>query len=100
MCSYQQSCSVFGMLFQALLELLDQVEDVISVEDPIPSDSKAYSLEFQAKVNDKLVVKAEPASKRVVTDPPLEVNGTAVDGRFLVLEVSFSLNCPLFPSRI
>ncbi|KAK2650910.1 hypothetical protein Ddye_018399 [Dipteronia dyeriana] len=73
---------------KALLELLNQVEDAISVEDPVSSDMESHSFKSQDKNGDKMLVKSDPAVKRVAIGPPLKVNGTSSNNHFLVLEVT------------
>ncbi|KAL6130481.1 hypothetical protein ACLB2K_068860 [Fragaria x ananassa] len=65
---------------KALLELLDQVEDVIGVEESVSNDVVAS----QFQVNDK----SEHVVKRVVTSPIDQVTRASSNYNFLVLEVS------------
>ncbi|XP_059451094.1 DNA replication ATP-dependent helicase/nuclease JHS1 isoform X1 [Corylus avellana] len=73
---------------KALLELLDQVEDVISVEDSLSSDMEAYSSKSLDRNDDEMPVKVDPAVERVAVDLPEEVTGASSNCNFLVLEVS------------
>ncbi|KAK9911334.1 hypothetical protein M0R45_035251 [Rubus argutus] len=65
---------------KALLELLDQVEDVISVEDLVSDDMEAS----QIQVKDK----SKQAVKGIVTVPTEQVTWASFNCNFLVLEVS------------
>ncbi|KAF5744240.1 DNA replication ATP-dependent helicase/nuclease DNA2 isoform X3 [Tripterygium wilfordii] len=71
---------------KALLELLDQVEDAISVEDT-RSNGTDSSLKVQSKNSDKLLGKHNPPAERVSVDSPEEVARPSSDSYFLVLEV-------------
>ncbi|KAL5799099.1 hypothetical protein ACOSQ2_003919 [Xanthoceras sorbifolium] len=73
---------------KALLELLDQVEDAISVEDTVSSDMEAHSFKSQDKNGDKMLAKSDPVAKRFAIGPPLKVNGISSNNHFLVLEVT------------
>ncbi|KAK4847699.1 hypothetical protein QYF36_004865 [Acer negundo] len=73
---------------KALLELLDQVEDAISVEDPVSSDMESHSFKSHDKNGDKMLVRSDPAVKRVAIGSPLKVNGASSNNHFLVLEVT------------
>lgn len=79
-----------------MLELLDQVEDVISVEDSLSSDMEAYSFKSHDRNGDEMPVKVDPAVERVAVDLQEEVNGASSNCNFLVLEVhfTFSILCP------
>ncbi|XP_061997380.1 DNA replication ATP-dependent helicase/nuclease JHS1 [Rosa rugosa] len=65
---------------KALLELLDQVEDVIFDEDSVPDDVEASQLQVKDK--------SEHVVKRVVTAPTEQVTRASSNYSFLVLEVS------------
>ncbi|XP_040995352.1 DNA replication ATP-dependent helicase/nuclease JHS1 [Juglans microcarpa x Juglans regia] len=73
---------------KALLELLDQVEDVISVEDSLSSDMEAYSTKVHNRDGDGISVKLDRAVERMAMNLPAEVNGASSHCNFLVLEVS------------
>lgn len=77
-----------------MLELLDQVEDVISVEDSVSSDTEVYSSKVHNRNGDWMPVKVDPAVG-VTTDLPEEAIGDSSNCTFLVLEVCFPLYfCP------
>ncbi|KAH1038868.1 hypothetical protein J1N35_040611 [Gossypium stocksii] len=73
---------------KALLELLDQVEDVISVEDFVSSESEPYSLKAQEGQSKEIPVTADSIGNDVVMGTTNKVSGTSSNGYFLVLEVS------------
>lgn len=73
-----------------MLELLDQVEDAISVEDSVSGGMEVNPSKFEDKKSDKMFIKADPHVKRVTIDPPEKVNSTSSNYYFLVLEVCFS----------
>ncbi|KAM4081953.1 hypothetical protein ACJW30_11G132500 [Castanea mollissima] len=74
---------------KALLELLDQVEDVISVEDSISNDTEAYSLKIHKRNGDGMTVEVDPTVERVAVDlPEDDAIGDLSNCNFLVLEVS------------
>ncbi|KAA3464206.1 DNA2-like helicase [Gossypium australe] len=73
---------------KALLELLDQVEDVISVEDFISSESEPYSSKAQEGQSKEIPVTADPIGNDVLMGTTNKVSGTSSNGYFLVLEVS------------
>ncbi|XP_044494174.1 DNA replication ATP-dependent helicase/nuclease JHS1 isoform X2 [Mangifera indica] len=87
---------------KALLELLDQVEDAISVEDSVSGGMEVNPSKFEDKKSDKMFIKADPHVKRVTIDPPEKVNSASSNYYFLVLEVSekcrpydsFGSKCP------
>ena len=66
-----------------MLELLDQVEDVISVEDSVSDDMEAS----QIQVKDK----SKQAVKGIVTVPTEQVTWASSNCHFLVLEVRFTI---------
>uniref|UniRef100_A0A5B7AJ85 DNA helicase n=2 Tax=Davidia involucrata TaxID=16924 RepID=A0A5B7AJ85_DAVIN len=72
---------------KALLELLDQVEDVISVEEPVCKDMEACLSKVQDRTGDERSMKASPAVERLAMDPLENVNREPFL-YFLVLEVS------------
>uniref|UniRef100_A0A2N9F1V3 DNA replication ATP-dependent helicase/nuclease n=1 Tax=Fagus sylvatica TaxID=28930 RepID=A0A2N9F1V3_FAGSY len=73
---------------KALLELLDQVEDVISVEDSVSSDTEVYSSKVHNRNGDGMPVKVDPAVEGVAMDLPEDAIGDSSNCTFLVLEVS------------
>ncbi|XP_030966740.1 DNA replication ATP-dependent helicase/nuclease JHS1 isoform X1 [Quercus lobata] len=73
---------------KALLELLDQVEDVISVEDSISNDTEAYSSKIHNRNGDGMTVEVDPTVERVAVDLPEDAIGDLSNRNFLVLEVS------------
>ncbi|XP_057980952.1 DNA replication ATP-dependent helicase/nuclease JHS1 [Malania oleifera] len=73
---------------KALLELLDQVEDVISVEESICNDSGACLLKVDDRFRHKMTVKIDPGTDRPATDLPGRFNRASSNLNFLVLEVS------------
>ncbi|KAL4378954.1 hypothetical protein GQ457_02G021680 [Hibiscus cannabinus] len=78
---------------KALLELLDQVEDVMSVEDFVSSDSEPYSSKVQEQSKD-IPLTANSIGNDVVMDTTNKVSGTSSNGYFLVLEVSEKRTSP------
>lgn len=76
-------------LLQALLELLDQVEDVISVEDFVSSESEPYSSKAQEGQSKEIPVTADSIGNDVLMGTTNKVSGTSSIGYFLVLEVCF-----------
>ncbi|XVE99925.1 hypothetical protein REPUB_Repub03eG0242300 [Reevesia pubescens] len=79
---------------KALLELLDQVEDVISVEDFVSSESGAYSSKVQQGQSSEIPVIADSIGNGVVMGTPHKVTGISCNGYFLVLEVSEKRTSP------
>ncbi|KAL1172799.1 hypothetical protein V6Z11_A05G373200 [Gossypium hirsutum] len=73
---------------KALLELLDQVEDVISVEDFVSSESEPYSSKAQEGMSKEIPVTADSIGNDVSMGTTNKVSGTSSNGYFLVLEVS------------
>ncbi|KAK6234466.1 hypothetical protein QUC31_006872 [Theobroma cacao] len=73
---------------KALLALLDQVEDVISVEDFVSTESEPYSSDAQDGQPNEMPVIADSVVKGAGMGPPHEVSETSSNGYFLVLEVS------------
>ncbi|GAV87672.1 Cas_Cas4 domain-containing protein/Dna2 domain-containing protein/AAA_11 domain-containing protein/AAA_12 domain-containing protein [Cephalotus follicularis] len=73
---------------KALLQLLDQVEDVISVDDSVSNDMEAYISKVQGRNGDKISFESHPALKTVEMDPPDKGTATFSKPHFLVLEVS------------
>ncbi|OMO90149.1 hypothetical protein COLO4_19317 [Corchorus olitorius] len=78
---------------KALLELLDQVEDVISVDDFASSKSEPYSSKVQDGQCNEMSVIADSIVKGVGISPQ-KVGGTSSNRCFLVLEVSEKRNFP------
>lgn len=76
-----------------MLALLDQVEDVISVEDFVSTESEPYSSDAQDGQPNEMPVIADSVVKGAGMGPPHEVSETSSNGYFLVLEV-----CLFFPS--
>ncbi|KAL5973678.1 hypothetical protein ACLOJK_030334 [Asimina triloba] len=70
---------------KALLELLDQVEDVITVEEPVLSHKRSYLLECQGKRSGAMSVEADPLEKVKISSE--RVLGGHDSPAFLVLEV-------------
>ncbi|KAK2968501.1 hypothetical protein RJ640_027551 [Escallonia rubra] len=90
---------------KALLELLDQVEDALSVEEPLCKDAKALH-EFQDK-NDVRCIQSNPATKGLSRDLAEDINTEPLNLHFLVLEVSekrpvdsSGLQCPVKVLRL
>ncbi|KAI4353108.1 hypothetical protein L6164_002081 [Bauhinia variegata] len=73
---------------KALLELLDQVEDAISVEDTTIFGNSTYSLKVQGQNTDNLPLKVHHAVERIKSDIPKEVIRVSPNSHYLVLEVS------------
>ncbi|THG01570.1 hypothetical protein TEA_023305 [Camellia sinensis var. sinensis] len=73
---------------KALLELLDQVEDVISVDESVCKGTEACLSEVQGRNGDERSDKANPSVKSLVIDLPGKVNKETSNLYFLVLEVS------------
>ncbi|KAK9273764.1 hypothetical protein L1049_018574 [Liquidambar formosana] len=73
---------------KALLELLDQVEDVISVEESTPSDMETSLSKIQDGNGDEIAVRVDPALKKPNVMSPQKVNKDSSSPSFLVLEVS------------
>ncbi|GMJ09463.1 jing he sheng 1, embryo defective 2411 [Hibiscus trionum] len=79
---------------KALLELLDQVEDVISVEDFVSSESEPYSSKVQEGQSKDIPVSANSIGNDAVMDTTNKVSGTSSNSYFLVLEVSEKQTSP------
>ncbi|KAK8672375.1 hypothetical protein V6N13_110747 [Hibiscus sabdariffa] len=79
---------------KALLELLDQVEDVMSVEDFVSSESEPYSSKVQEGQSNDIPLTANSIGNDVVMDTTNKVSGTSSNGYFLVLEVSEKRTSP------
>ncbi|KAE8695691.1 DNA replication ATP-dependent helicase/nuclease DNA2-like isoform X2 [Hibiscus syriacus] len=79
---------------KALLELLDQVEDVISVEDFVPIESEPYLSKVQEGQSKDIPVTANSIGNDVVMDTTNKVSGTSSNDYFLVLEVSEKRTSP------
>ena len=77
-----------------MLELLDQVEDVISVEDSITGKVDESPCHIQDNNMDEVSVKGDIALKGAVKNPPM-VAGLSDHHYFLVLEVLLMLECLL-----
>ena len=73
-----------------MLELLDQVEDVISVEDSISNDTEAYSSKIHNRNGDGMTVEVDPTVERVAVDLPEDAIRDFSNHNFLVLEVCFT----------
>ncbi|XP_059633769.1 DNA replication ATP-dependent helicase/nuclease JHS1 [Cornus florida] len=73
---------------KALLELLDQVEDVISVEESVCKNTGASLCEVQVRDGDDRSTKGDPAVKSLAIDTPENPNREPSNLYFLVLEVS------------
>ena len=83
-----------------MLELLDQVEEVISVEDSVSDKVKGSPCEVQDGNSNVMPVKVEPAAKGVGTHFP-KVPGPSFNCNFLVLEVfDETLRVPWFLTKI
>lgn len=106
-----ETVSIYFIFSQALLELLDQVEDVISVEDSgsdkVEESEDVMSVQglvsdkveeppshIQDTNNDELTAKAGLSAKGVGTNHP-EVTGLVSNCSFLVLEVFFTSSTAL-----
>ena len=72
-----------------MLELLDQVEDAISVEESVSSDGEACLSKVQCINGDEMPLRVDPALKIPEMGPTEKVNGECFNIIFLVLEVSF-----------
>lgn len=72
-----------------MLELLDQVEDVISVEDSVSDKVEESPCQIQDINNDELTVKVDLSAKGEGLNLP-EVMGSDSHCNFLVLEVFFT----------
>ncbi|XP_021906545.1 uncharacterized protein LOC110821122 [Carica papaya] len=72
---------------KALLELLDQVEDVISVDD-LAANIGINSSKVQVRCGNEVPLKVDSAAERPAMDHPEKVTGTFSSCYFLVLEVS------------
>ncbi|KAK8715914.1 hypothetical protein V6N13_043239, partial [Hibiscus sabdariffa] len=79
---------------KALLELLDQVEDVMSVEDFVSSEYGSDSSKVQEGHSKDIPVTANSIGNDVVIDTTNKVSGTTSNGYFLVLEVSEKRTSP------
>lgn len=73
---------------KALLELLDQVKDAISVEDLVSKNLESNSSKVESKNYDEVSINMDPAIKVTSTNLTEKVIGTSSDSHFLVLEVS------------
>ena len=72
-----------------MLELLDQVEDVISVEDSVSDKVEESPCQIQDINNDELTVKVDLSAKGEGLNLP-KVTGSDSNCNFLVLEVFFT----------
>ena len=75
-----------------MLELLDQVEDAISIEKSVSSDGEACLTKIQCINSEEMPLRVDPASKKSEMGPTESVNGECSNINFLVLEVSFYQN--------
>ncbi|XP_021612067.1 DNA replication ATP-dependent helicase/nuclease JHS1 isoform X4 [Manihot esculenta] len=73
---------------KALLELLDQVEDVISVEDSVLIGNKAYSPTDQQINGTEMALKSSPLVPREAPVPQEKLTRSTSNHKFLILEVS------------
>ncbi|XP_050237570.1 DNA replication ATP-dependent helicase/nuclease JHS1 isoform X2 [Mercurialis annua] len=73
---------------KALLDLLDQVEDVISVEDSLSSSDTTCSSKFTHGNCNEMPFKLDPAVQKEAPALPERVTGSTSNHTFLVLEVS------------
>ncbi|XP_057995142.1 DNA replication ATP-dependent helicase/nuclease JHS1-like isoform X2 [Hevea brasiliensis] len=73
---------------KALLELLDQVEDVISVEDSVLIGNKAYSSTVQHVNGKEMPPKSNPLVQREAPGPQEKLTRSTSNHKFLILEVS------------
>ncbi|KAM7512220.1 hypothetical protein LguiB_011095 [Lonicera macranthoides] len=73
---------------KALLDLLDQVEDVISVEEPVRKDPKAFLSRTQGRIDDERSIKCDPTVTALTIGSTENVNREPPNIYFLVLEVS------------
>ncbi|KAL9321686.1 hypothetical protein ACSQ67_009739 [Phaseolus vulgaris] len=73
---------------KALLELLDQVEDAITVDDAPVCHSNTYSFKVPQNQANELPVKVKPAVERTKSHLPKEVVDVFTNSNYLVLEVS------------
>ncbi|XP_020538539.1 DNA replication ATP-dependent helicase/nuclease JHS1 isoform X2 [Jatropha curcas] len=73
---------------KALLELLDQVENVISSEDSVLSGNNAYSSTVQHGNGNETTSRADPLVHRVAPDPTKRLTKSTLKQNFLVLEVT------------
>lgn len=73
-----------------MLELLDQVEDVISVDDSESDKVEASGCQVQTSKHDEIPVGVELAIKSVAAHLPEKITGRSSCYNFLVLEVSSS----------
>ncbi|XP_043718430.1 DNA replication ATP-dependent helicase/nuclease JHS1 isoform X4 [Telopea speciosissima] len=72
---------------KALLELLDQVEDVIAVEESVTNDLEANLSISQGDKNNTISVEADTAPKTLAKFPPQRFNRRSSEHNLLVLEV-------------
>ncbi|KAJ8756155.1 hypothetical protein K2173_024702 [Erythroxylum novogranatense] len=73
---------------KTLLELLDQVEDAISVDDPVSSVTNAYSSNIQDLGGNKTPPPADPPIEIAAVHPPKKATSSSSNCNLLVLEVS------------
>ncbi|XP_010275324.1 PREDICTED: DNA replication ATP-dependent helicase/nuclease DNA2 [Nelumbo nucifera] len=86
---------------KALLDLLDQVEDVIAVEDTVVNETDTYLFRNQDKMERGITVESDTMVKKQGNFSQQRVNRGSSDLNFLVLEVcekrqtdeSFSAQC-------
>lgn len=77
-----------------MLELLDQVEDVITVEELLPSTTDVFSSKDQIGTTNEVTAKFSPTVQIAVSDPPAKVTKSFSSFVFLVLEVGLQIqNC-------
>lgn len=74
-----------------MLDLLDQVEDVISVEEPVRKDPKAFLSKTQGRIDDERSIKCDSTVTALATGSTENVNREPPNIYFLVLEVCFSI---------
>ncbi|XP_042487896.1 DNA replication ATP-dependent helicase/nuclease JHS1 isoform X2 [Macadamia integrifolia] len=72
---------------KALLELLDQVEDVISVEESVTNDLEANLSLSQENRSNEISVEVDTAPKTLAKCTPQRFNRRSSEHNFLVLEV-------------
>lgn len=73
-----------------MLELLDQVKDVISVEDSVLIGNKAYSPTDQQINDTEMALKSSPLVPREAPVPQEKLTRSTSNHKFLILEVCLS----------
>lgn len=89
---YTYLAILFPLFLQALLELLDQVEDAICVEKPTICNENTNYIKSLDGIADNLPIGVDSAAESTIIHTPKEAVGGS-NSNYLVLEVFFFWNC-------